>query len=109
MSLAIREMQIKMTLRFHLIPIRKVKIKSTGTALAGEVVYKGNTPPLLVEVQTCIDTLTINMIFSQKIGNGSTSRLSYTTPKGCFILPKGHLLNYVYSSIIHNSQKLETV
>ena len=49
---------------------------------------------------------------SQEIGNPSTSRPSYTSPehifKGHSILPQGHLLNYVHSSFIHNSQKLET-
>jgi hypothetical protein len=29
-SLVIREMQIKMTLRFHLTPVRMVKIKTSG-------------------------------------------------------------------------------
>ena len=29
-------------------------------------------------------------------------------PKGCSIIPQGHLLNYVHSSIIHNNQNLET-
>ena len=29
-------------------------------------------------------------------------------PKGCSIIPQGHLLNYVRSSIICNSQNLET-
>ena len=35
-SLDIREMQIKITLIFHLIPIRIAKIQNKGTAHAGE-------------------------------------------------------------------------
>ena len=34
---------------------------------------KGNTPPLLVEMQICTSTLEINMAVSQKIGNQPTS------------------------------------
>ena len=65
-------------------------------------------------VWTCIVvTLEVNMVVSQKVGNWSTSRPSYTTlghiPKACFILPQGHLLNYVLCGFIHNSpQKLQT-
>ena len=72
---------------------------------------KGNTPSLLVEVKTCI-TLENNLMVPQKIGSSSTPRPSYTTPrhipKRCSSIPQGHLLNYVYSSFICNSQKIET-
>ena len=73
---------------------------------------KGDTLSLLVRVQTCKATLEIYMAISQKIGNRSTSRPSYTTPvhipKTCSTMPQGHLVNYAHSSFIHNSQKLET-
>jgi hypothetical protein len=39
-SLVIREMQIKTTLRFDLIPVRMAKIKNSGDAVAGEDVKK---------------------------------------------------------------------
>jgi hypothetical protein len=39
-SLVIREMQIKATLRFYLMPVRMAKIKSQVTAVAGEEVEK---------------------------------------------------------------------
>ena len=72
---------------------------------------KGSTPPLLVGVQTYTAALEISMAVSQEIGNQLTSRLSNTTlghiPKGCTLIPQGHLLNYVHSSIICDSQNLE--
>ena len=111
-SLAIREMKIKTTLKFHLTPVRRAKIKSTSDSSCWRDAEQGEPPPLLVQVQTCSATLEINMTVSQKIGNQSTSRLSYAAPghipKGCSILSQGHLLNYVHSSFIHTSLNLET-
>ena len=73
---------------------------------------KGNIPPLLVGIQTCTAILEISIVVSQKFGNQYTSRSSDTTlghiPKGYSIIPQGHLLNCVQSSIIHNIQNLET-
>ncbi|KAL6087039.1 hypothetical protein STEG23_022348 [Scotinomys teguina] len=72
---------------------------------------KRNTPPLLVEIQTGATTLEISMVDSQKIANHSSSRPNYTTlghiPKECPVIPQGHMLNYVHSSIICNSQNLK--
>jgi hypothetical protein len=39
---------------------------------------KGNTPPLLVGVQTLLAIMGINITVSQKVGNPSTPRPSYT-------------------------------
>ena len=73
---------------------------------------KGNTPPLLVGMQTCTDTSEISVAVSQKIGNLSTSRLSNTTlghiPKRCKFISLGHLLNCVQSRtlfVIARTQK----
>ena len=72
---------------------------------------KGNTPPLLMKMQTCAATLEIGMAISWKIGNQSILRPSYTTsghiPEVCSIVPQIHLLNYVHSTFIHNNQNLE--
>ena len=40
-SLAVREMKIKITLRYHLTPVRWTKIKNTNDAYAGEDVQEG--------------------------------------------------------------------
>ena len=70
---------------------------------------QGNTPPLLVGVETYTVTLEISVEVSEKIG---TSRPSNTTaehiPKGCSVIPQGHVLNNVPSSIICNCQNLDT-
>jgi hypothetical protein len=66
------------TLRFYLTPIRIAKTKQQQ--MLARVWSKENTPPLLVGEQTCTTTLEINLVVSQKIGNSSTSRPTYTTP-----------------------------
>ena len=51
-SLVNKEMQIKITLRFYLIPVRMAKIKNTDDSLCWRGCGgKGNTPALLVGVQ----------------------------------------------------------
>ena len=67
---------------------------------------KGNTHPLLVVgMQTCITTLEISMVVSQKIGNQPTSGLNNTTlghiPKGGSVILQRHFFNYIHSSIIY--------
>ena len=49
------------------------KIKNSRNMLV-RLWSKGNTPPLLVGVQTCKTTLEINLVVSQKIRTSSTSR-----------------------------------
>ncbi|ERE82814.1 hypothetical protein H671_2g7168 [Cricetulus griseus] len=72
---------------------------------------KGNTPLLLVGMQTHTATLEISMVVPQENGIQSTSRSSNSTlrhiPKRCTIIQPGYLLNHVHSSIICNSQNLD--
>jgi hypothetical protein len=67
-SLVIRKMQIKMTLIFHLTPVRMTKIKNSGDSKCG----KRNTPPLLVELQFGTTILEISLAVPQKFVNSST-------------------------------------
>ena len=73
---------------------------------------KGNTHALLVGMKTCITSLKISMVVSQKIGNQPTSGPSNTTLghilKRCSITLQRHLFSCVHSSIICNSQNLKT-
>jgi hypothetical protein len=64
--LVIREMQIKMTLRFHLIAVRMTKVKISSEILA-EVWSKRNTP-LLLGVQACITLWKSICRFLKKLG-----------------------------------------
>jgi len=114
MSLVIREMQIKTAIRFYLTPIRMAKIKNSSSNIYWQGCgARGNTPQLLVGVQTCTVILEINLMGSQKTGNSSTSRFSYTTlgstSKRFPTTPQGHLLFDIYSIFIYNSPKLKTI
>ena len=64
-------------------------------------------------VQHYTATLETNIVVSQKTTYQPNSIPSYTTPehilKGYSIQPQRHFLNYVYSSFIHKSHKLETI
>jgi hypothetical protein len=61
---------------------------------------------IVVGVQTCTITMEINLVVSQKTGNSSTSRHSYTTlghvHKRYPTIPQGHLLNYVHQLDVLN-------
>ena len=73
---------------------------------------KGNTSALLVEVQAGTAPLDVSVAISQKIRKQPTLKLSNTTfgyiSKGCSIVPQGHVLNYVHSSIVCHCHNLET-
>ena len=73
---------------------------------------KGNTSALLVGMQAGTTPLDVSVVISQKIRKQPSSRPSNTTfgyiAKGCSIVPQGHVLNYVHSSIVCHSQNLGT-
>jgi hypothetical protein len=67
-SLVIREMKIKMKLRFHLTPIRIAKIKNLrGQNKLVRMWRKRNTPPLLVGMQIGTISLQINLEIPPKL------------------------------------------
>jgi hypothetical protein len=66
----IREMQIKMTLRFHLTTVRMAKIKSSGDSRCWQ--GYGERGTLLVGLQTGKTNLEINLEVPQKIVKRST-------------------------------------
>ena len=72
---------------------------------------KRNTPPLLVGLQACTTTLEISLAVPQKIGNSTTGGSRYISsrhmPRRYPNRLEGHMLHYVHSSLIYNSQKLE--
>ena len=77
-SLLIREMQIKTTLRFHLIPVRMAKIKNSG-----DIRYWrkcGEFSPFLVGLQAFTITLEISLVVTQKLWHNITCLGIY--PKG---------------------------
>ena len=66
-SLAIREMQIKTTLRYHFTPVRmNINNKSTKSQLLGRMWRKGNPSALLVGMQTGTVTVENSIEFPQK-------------------------------------------
>ena len=73
---------------------------------------KGNIPALLVGMQAGTTPLDVSLVISKKNSKQPSSRPSNTTlgykPKGCSIIPQEHVLSFVQSSIIHNSENLET-
>ena len=73
-SLAIREMQIKTTVRYHFTPVRMAIIKSNKQVLE-RMWRKGNPSALLVGTQTGAATVENSMEFPQKTTNGTVSIL----------------------------------
>ena len=71
-SLAIREMQIKTTMRYHLTPVRMAIInKSTKKQVLARLWRKGNPSALLVGIQTGAATVENSMEFPKKTKNGT--------------------------------------
>jgi hypothetical protein len=69
-SLAKKEIQIKTTLRFHLIPVRKVTIKNTNSNKCWQGGGRGRNPhTLLVGVKASTTTMENNIETSLKTKN----------------------------------------
>ena len=69
-SLAIREMPIKTTMRYHLTPVRVANINK-WTNMLERMQRKGNLSTLLVGMQTGEATVENSMEFPQKTKNGN--------------------------------------
>lgn len=104
---AIREMQVRIALRFHLNPIRMAKIK-WQLMLLRMCVGKRNIYSLLMGVPTGVATMKINMEIPWETENCLTSGSSKTFLRH---IPKRlwrYLLPHVYCYSVSDSQKLET-
>ena len=112
-SLIIREMQIKTTLRFHLTPVRMAKIKNSGDSIRWWGCGERRTllhcwwdcklvQPLWKSVWRFLRILDIDTGVSSNTSSGHISRR-------CSNRYEEHMLHYVHSSLIYNSQKLERI
>ena len=103
-SLVIREMQTKRTLRFYLTPVR---MANSGDSRC----WQGCGERRTLLHCWCHCKLEISLAVPQKIGHNTTGGPCYTTPghipRGFPGMLQGHMLHYVHSSLIYNSQELE--
>jgi hypothetical protein len=70
-SLVIRELQIKTTLKFYVIPVRMAKIKAHMTTDAAKDVEKMENSSIVGEIQSWYN-LEISLVVPQKIGHCTT-------------------------------------
>jgi len=107
-SLVIREMQIKTTLRFYLIPVRMAKIKNSGDSRCWRGCGERGTL-----LHCWWDCRLVQPFWKSVWGFLRKLEFHYLRtspehiPKRCSNIQQRHVLHYVHSSLIYNSQKLE--
>ena len=110
-SLVIRKTKIKMILRSHIIPIRMAKIKNSSDSTCwkrcgerGTLLYCWWNSKLIKSLWKSI------WWFLRKLETFLPEDPVISLLGMCpvVIIPQGHMLYCVYSSFIHNSQKLKT-
>ena len=72
-SYLIREMQIKILMRYHCPPIRMAKIQSTDNTISGKDVDNRHSQSLLAGIQNGTATLEDGLVASQKTKNTLTT------------------------------------
>ena len=109
--LIIKEMHIKMSLRFHFIQIKMAKIKNSSDSTCWQGYGERESPPQLVELHTGVTTLEINLAIPQKNWKqfylNAQLYQSSGIPKICCTISHKPVLHCVHSSLICNSQKLK--
>ena len=106
-------MQIKTTMRYHLIPVRMTIINNLNKQqVLVRMWRKGNPFALLAGVQTGVATVERSMEFPQKIKNGpalwpSNSTSGSSSKETWNTNLKEHKHPYVLCSIIYNHQHME--
>ena len=75
-SLAIREIQIKTTMRYYLTRVRMANINKSTNKMMERMQRKGNPSTLLVGMQTGAATVENSMEFPQKTKNGNLQHCS---------------------------------
>lgn len=104
MSLPIRDMQIKTSLRFPFTLIRMAKISQQMPVHAGRMHGNRNTYPLMMGVQTGTNTMEISVMVTQKLKFDlprDTAIQLWVYTQRIFHLPVG-ILVHVYSFLFHS-------
>ena len=101
-SLIIREIQIKITMRYHLTPVRMATLTTQATTDLAGMWRKRISFVLLVGMQIGATTLENRMLFPQQVKNRTTLPSNCTTrylSTGYrYAVLKGHMHSTVYSS-----------